>query len=738
MGLERSLNPTEARAESAAEGGMSRRTFLKASAAAGGGLLLSFSLPALRRHAEAAGLPTANTFAPNGFIRIDREGRVTLIAHKAEMGQGVYTSMPMLIAEELEVGLDQVHLEPAPPDDMLYGDPLLLNHQVTGNSSSVRGAWEPLRRAGATARAMLVSAAARSWKVDASSCRAERGTVIHVPTGRRVTYGALADAAASVPVPEKVALKDPKDFTLIGTPAKRLDTPDKVNGKAQFGIDVKVPGMKIATVAACPVFGGKLAGVDDSKVKAVKGVHQVVRLDNAVAVVGDHMWAAQQGLGALDIRWDEGPNARLTTADIVRQLEAASQKPGVVVRKEGDLARAMAGAARKVEAVYQTPFLAHAPMEPMNCTVHVRQDGCDVWVGTQVQTAAQAAAAKVTGLPLEKVRVHNYLLGGGFGRRLEVDFIAQAVEIAKQVEGPVKVVWTREEDTQHSVYKPYFYDRLAAGLDEQGLPIAWSHRLTGSSIMARMLPPAFKNGIDPDAVEGAAEPPYAFPNMLVEYVRQEPPGIPTGWWRGVGPTHNVFVVESFIDELAAAAKMDPVKYRRALLGKSPRARAVLELAAVKAGWGQPLPPGSGRGVSVLHAFGETYIAQVAEVSVSKGGDVRAHRVVVAVDCGMIVNPDTVTAQMEGGVIFGLSAALFSEITLKDGRVEQSNFHNYRVLRINEAPVIEVHLVKSAEAPGGIGEPGTSALAPAVTNAIFAATGKRVRKLPIDKAELHSI
>jgi len=737
MDFERSLNPTEARAESAVEGGMSRRTFLKASAAAGGGLLLSFSLPALRRHAEAAGPSTANTFAPNGFIRIGRDGRVTLLMHKAEMGQGVYTSMPMLIAEELEVELGQVHLEAAPPDDTLYADPLI-GQQMTGNSTSVRGAWEPLRRAGATARAMLVAAAAQSWKVDARSCRAERGTVIHVPTGRRLKYGALADTAARLPVPDKVALKDPKDFKLIGTPAKRLDTPDKVNGKAQFGIDVKVPGMKIATVAACPVFGGKLAGVDDSKAKAVKGVRQVVRLDNAVAVVADHMWAAQQGLGALDIRWDEGPNARLTTADIVRQLEAASQKPGAVARKEGDVARAMAGAARTVEAVYQTPFLAHATMEPMNCTVHVRKDGCDVWVGTQVQTRAQAAAAKVTGLPLEKVQVHNFLLGGGFGRRLEVDFIAQAVRIARQVEGPVKVVWTREEDTQHGVYKPYFYDRLAAGLDAQGMPIAWRHRLTGSSVMARMAPPLFKNGLDPDTIEGAAEPPYTFPNMLVEYVRQEPPGIPTGWWRGVGPTHNVFVVESFIDELAAAAKMDPVKYRRALLGKSPRARAVLDLAAVKAGWGQPLPSGRGRGISLLHGFGETYIAQVAEVSVSKAGDVRVHRVVAAVDCGMIVNPDTVKAQMEGGIIFGLSAALFSEITLKGGRVEQSNFHNYRVLRINEAPVIEVHLVKSAEAPGGLGEPPTSGAAPAVTNAIFAATGKRVRKLPIDKAALHSI
>ena len=494
--------------------------------------------------------------------------------------------------------------------------------------------------------------------------------------------------------------------------------------------------MKIATVAACPVFGGKLAGVDEAKAKAVKGVHQVVRLDDAVAVVADHMWAAKQGLAALDIRWDEGPNAKLSTADIVQQLEAASQKPGAVARKEGDVAKVMAGAAQKVEAVYQVPFLAHATMEPVNCTVHVRKDGCDVWVGTQVATRAQATAAQVTGLPPEKIRVHNHLLGGGFGRRLEVDFITQAVQIAKQVAGPVKVIWTREEDIQHDIYRPYFYDRLAAGLDGEGRPIAWSHRITGSSILARYFPPAFKDGLDPDTVDGAVELPYTFPNVVVDFVRQEPPGIVTGWWRGVGPTHNIFMVESFIDELAAAAHKDPVEYRRALLGKSPRARAVLDLAAEKAGWGQPLPAGHGRGVSVQHVFG-SYLAQVAEVAVSKEGEVRVQRVVCAVDCGMTVNPDTVKAQMEGGIIFGITGALFGEITIKDGRVEQNNFSDYRILRINEAPVVEVHLVKSTESPGGIGEPGTSAIAPAVTNAIFAAIGKRVRKLPVKADELRS-
>ena len=727
------LNVTRDDAGFASEGGVSRRTFLKVSAAAGGGLLIGFYLPAVR--AAPATAANAGAFAPNAFVLIGRDDTVTLIMPQVEMGQGTYTSMPMLIAEELEVDLGQIALEAAPPDDRRYANSLI-GFQVTGGSSSVRAMWEPLRRAGAVARVMLISAAAQGWNVDLTSCRAEKGEVIHGPTGRKLSYGALADTAAALPVPDSVALKDAKAFKLIGTPAKRVDTPDKVNGKALFGIDVKIPGMKIATVAACPVLGGKLARVDDSTAIEIKGVRQVVRLDDAVAVVADHMWAAIQGLAALDIEWDEGPNAKVSSADIVRQMETALQKPGVVGRKDGDVAKAMAGAAMKVEAVYQVPFLAHATMEPMNCTVHVRQDGCDVWVGSQVVSRAQATAAEVTGLPLEQVQVFNHFLGGGFGRRLEVDFVTQAVRIAKQVDGPVKVVWTREEDIQHDIYRPYYYDRMAAGLDAQGLPIAWRHRVTGSSIEARWLPAAMKDGLDTDAVEGAAvELQYAIPNILVDYVRQEPPGLTTGWWRGVGPTHNIFMVESFIDELAAAAKKDPLEYRRALLAKSPRARAVLDLAAEKAGWGQPLPPGVGRGVSLQFAFG-TYLSQVAEVAVSKDGEVLIQRVVCAVDCGIIVNPDTVKAQIEGGIILGLTAAQFGEITLKNGRVEQSNFNDYRALRINEAPTIEVHLVISAEAPGGIGEPGTVGIAPAVANAIFAATGKRIRKLPV-KDQLRS-
>jgi isoquinoline 1-oxidoreductase subunit beta len=712
-------------------GGFSRRGFIKVSAAAGGGLLLSIGLPAFTGEAAAA---TA-VFAPDAFIRIDADGKVTMVMPQVEMGQGTYTSIPMLIAEELEVELATVQLEHAPPNDKLYANPLI-GFQATGGSTSVRGFWEPLRRAGATARNMLISAAADTWGVAASDCRAEKGVVTHAASGRKLGYGELAAKAAGLPVPEKVALKDPKDFTLIGTPAKRLDTPAKVNGTAMFGIDTRLPGMKIAAVAISPVFGGKLAKADDSKALAVKGVRQVVKLDDAVAVVADHMGAAKKGIEALEITWDEGANAKLSTGDILQQLESAAATPGVVGAKEGDVEKAIAGAAKKIEANYHMPFLAHAAMEPMNCTVHVTKDSCEVWVGTQVATRAQATAAEVTGLPPEKVQVHNHLLGGGFGRRLDIDGVTLAVRIAKQVEGPVKVVWTREEDIQHDIYRPFYYGRLTAGLDATGAPVAWHHRVVGSSILARWYPPAFKDGLDSDAVEGAAGP-YGFPNVLVDYVRQEPPaGLFTGWWRGVGITHNAFIVEGFIDELAAAAGKDPVDYRGALLAKSPRAKAVLDLVAAKSGWGEKLPAGSGRGVSLLFGFG-SYIAEVAEVTVDKDGQVQVKRVTCAVDCGQVVNPDTIKAQMEGGIIFGLSAALYGEITLKDGRVEQSNFDSYQVVRIDQAPQVEVHIVQSGEAPGGIGEPGTAAIAPAVVNAIFAATGKRLRKLPIDSGALKS-
>src|SRR5437899_494210 len=564
---------------------ISRRQFLSTSAALGGGLLIGF------RTGPLIGASAA-PFVPNAFIRIGSDGQIVLTMPYVEMGQGTYTSIPMLIAEELEVDLKQVRLEHAPPNEKLYANPLL-GVQATGNSNAIRGAWRPLRQAGATARTMLVSAAAKRWNVDAASCRAQSGEVRHAPTGRRLKYGELAADAASMPVPESVVLKRPGEFKLIGTPAKRLDTPSKVNGTAVYGIDARPPGVKIATLAQSPVFGGRVKSVDDAKAKAVKGVRQIVRLDDAVAVVADHMGAAKKGLAALVIEWDDGPHAKLDTQQIVDQLEKASLNSGAVAQNVGNTDTAMASALNNVEATYQVPFLAHATMEPMNCTVHVRKDGCEVWVGSQVVARAQAAAAKTAGLPVDKVVVHNHLIGGGFGRRLEIAGVVRALQVALQVDGPVKVVWTREEDIQHDMYRPCFFDRLSAGLDGNGAPVAWKHLFAGSSIIARWGPPFFKDGLDPDTTEGAIDLVYALPNMHVEYLRMEPPGIPTAFWRSVGPSHNVFVVESFMDELAIAVKQDPVAYRLALLDKTPHAKAVLALVAQKAGWGEKLADGGG-------------------------------------------------------------------------------------------------------------------------------------------------
>jgi isoquinoline 1-oxidoreductase subunit beta len=718
------LKPNSALRESIprTDAAVTRRGFLQAGLAVGGTLVVGFHLP-LARGAQ----PGKSAFAPNAFIRIDPHGKVTLIMPQVEMGQGIYTSVAMILAEELDADFDQVSLEAAPPNDKLYGNPTF-GIQVTGNSNSVRAFWLPLRKAAAGTRVILVQAASQQWKAEPASIRTEKGEAIHEASGRRLAYAALIDRAQSLTPPKDPPLKDVKDFKLIGNPRKRLDTPDKVNGKVVYGIDAMPPGVKFATVAACPVFGGTVGHVDDAKAKSLPGVHQVIVLKDLVAVVGDHMWAAKQGLGALGITWDDGPHAAISSDDVWKQLRAASKTEGAVAKVAGDIAKGLAEG-DLLEAAYELPFLAHATMEPMNCTVHVTPTTCEVWVGSQVLSRVQAISAKVTGLPLDQVTVHNHLIGGGFGRRLEVDMIDSAVQIAKQVDGPVKVVWTREEDMQHDVYRPVYRDTLSASV-ANGRIVGWKHRITGSSIIARWLPPAFQKGIDVDAIDCAADIPYDIPNLRVEYVRDEPPAVPTGFWRGVGPNNNVFAIESFMDELAKKSNKDPVAFRRDLLGKAPRLKAALELAAVKAGWGNPLPARTGRGIALQTAFG-SFIATVAEAEVDTNGEVHVRRMISAVDAGIVVNPDTVVAQLQGGLIFGLTAALYGNITIARGRVQQSNFNDYRMLRIDEIPQIEVHLIKSDEAPGGIGETGATAAPPALGNALFAATGIRLRRLPID-------
>jgi isoquinoline 1-oxidoreductase beta subunit len=709
---------------------LTRRTMLKA-AGVGGALLLTVQLPLAATKAVApSGAPA--TF--NAVVRIGADDVVTLVMPRVEMGQGTYTAVPMLIAEELEVDLAKVRLEHAPADDKLYALPGA-GVQVTGGSNSIRTAWLPMRQAGAAARMMLVAAAAQTWGVEAGACKAENGVVVHAATGRRLRYGALAARAAKLPVPTEIALKERSQFKKIGSAQKRLDGPEKGNGTARFGIDVQLPGLRIATVAASPVPGGRVKSVNTQAAQAVRGVRQVVQLDNVVAIVADHMGAARKGLAAAQVQWDDGAAARYSTETMVAELAKASEQDGATARKEGDVAaaKAMAGT-RTLEAVYQQPLLAQAPMEPMNCSVHLHSGGCEIWLGTQVPTRAQAAAAQAAGMPVEKVQVHNHLLGGGFGRRLDVDFVTQAVRIAREVKGPVKVVWTREEDMQHSTYRPYHYNRLSATLDAQGQPVAWHHRVTGSSIIARYAPAGFKNGVDTDAIRDAAGP-YDFPNLLVQYVRQEPPeGLLTGWWRGVGHMQNAIPVECFIDELARAAGQDAIAFRKPLLAKHPRALKVLEVAAEKSGWGQPLPKGRGRGIALTLSF-RTYAAQVVEVSVDAEGNVKTDRVVTVVDCGQVVSPPSLEAQVQGGIVFGLSAALFGNISIKDGRVEQSNFHDYRVLRMNEMPLMETHAIPSTEDPTGIGEISTVVITPALLNAIHDATGKRIRRLPMGAADL---
>jgi isoquinoline 1-oxidoreductase beta subunit len=708
----------------------SRRSVLKAGLA--GGFVLTFHLPV--RAANEPNQPPDNPtgqFAPNAFIRIDHAGKTTLVMPQVEMGQGVYTALPMILADELDADFSQVVLEHAPPSDKLYGNPLF-GIQVTGNSNSIRAFWKSLRIAGATARAMLIQAAASQWQVDPSSCTAANGAVTHAASGRASSYGDLADAAAAVAVPTDPALKDPKDFTLIGKPVKRLDTPNKTDGKVIYAIDAIIPDMKIATLAQSPVFGGKIAHVDDSAAKNLPGVRKVVVLDDLVAVVGDHMYAAKKGLDALVITWDNGPNAQLTSDDIWNDLRVASRKDGVVAKSIGDVEKGLTQGDR-YDGEYELPFLAHATMEPQNCTVRLTPGACEIWTGSQVIARVQQAAAEAAGLPIDKVTAHNHYIGGGFGRRLEIDMITSAVRIAKQVDTPVKVIWTREEDIQHDIYRPVYRDTISASL-QNGKIVAWKYKVSGASVFARWAPPVFTNGIDIDAVDSAVDMPYDIPNRQVAYVRAEPPAVPTGFWRGVGPNNNVFAIECFMDELARKANMDPVEFRRGMLGNNPRLKASLDLVAEKSGWGQPLPPRVGRGVCVQPSFA-SFIATVVEAEVDNNGEVHLRRVTSAVDTGIAVNPDTVIAQLEGGLIFGLTAALWGEVTIDKGRVRQSNFNDYRMLRIDEVPNIEVHVIKSSEDPGGIGETGSTAGPPALRNAIYAATGVALRRLPIERAAL---
>ena len=711
-----------------------RREFIRTGAAIGGGLLVSLYVPLPDGRSDALAAEEKD-FALNAFVRIGTDESVTVISAHSEMGQGIYTSLPMLLNEELQADWSKVLVEAAPVD-RVYNHPVF-GIQMTGGSTTSPAEWERYRRMGALARTMLIEAAARQWNVEASSCHVDNGAVIHGATRRRATYGSLANAAAQLTPPADVLLKSAKAFTLIGKPTRRLDTPSKTNGTAQFGLDVSVPGMLTAVVARPPVFGGKVAKFDASETLKVPGVKAVEQVPSGVAVIAARFWPAKIGRDKLVIDWDLGPNAGLSTDQMLRDFAEVAKQPGTIAKKTGDPATALKTAAKTITAEYDVPYLAHAMMEPLNCVVDLRSDSCEIWTGTQFETIDRANAAQVAGLAPEKVQIHTTLLGGGFGRRANPasDFVVEAVHVAKAAKAPVKVVWTREDDLKGGWYRPMWHDRFVAGLDANGNPVAWTHTIVGQSIMQGTLFESFgiKDGVDAASVEGAADILYGIPNVRVD-LHTPKIGVPVQWWRSVGHSHTGFSVEAFLDEVAHAGGKDPYELRRALLAKQPRMLAVLELAAQKAHWGSKLPAGVGRGIATHFSF-DSYVAQVVEASVEKNGTVRVHRVVCAVDCGMAINPDTVKAQMEGGIIFGLTAALKSEITLKDGRVEQGNFHDYQMLRIFESPEIEVHIVPSSETPTGVGEPGVPPVAPALANAIFAATGKRIRRLPIRASDL---
>ena len=707
--------------------GVDRRQFLKTSA----GLVIGFTV-APRTGLSALQAPAAKPLPdPNAFLRIGTDESVTVLLAHSEMGQGIWTTLPMLLAEELGCDWTKVRVEHAPAAPAYahtaYG------MQMTGGSTSTWSEFDRYRQAGALAREMLIAAAAERWKVDPSGCRAEKGSIVH--EGQRLSFGQLAEAAQNRKPPAQVKLKDPRDWKLLGKPTKRLDSPEKVTGRAQFGMDVRLPGMLTAVVARSPVFGGKVRSFRAEKAKAVAGVRSVVEVPSGVAVVAEHFWAAKLGRDALEIDWDPGPGAQLDTDRMREEFRAMAATPGAKAAAAGDAEAGMRSAAKTVEAEYELPYLAHATMEPMNCTVKIAANGCEIWAGTQFQTMDQKSAAEILGLKPEQVKVHTTFLGGGFGRRATPtsDVVSEAVHVAKAAGGgaPIKTVWTREDDTRGGYYRPMWFHRVRVGLDGGGMPVSWRQTIVGQSILAGTPFEAMmvKNGVDQTSVEGAADSPYVkgAPSHLVD-LHSPRTVIPVLWWRSVGHSHTAFVMETFVDALAHEAKQDPLDYRRRLLKDYPRHLGVVNLAAEKAGWGKPLPEGRFRGLAVHESF-ESYVAEVAEVSIADGR-VRVHRVVCAVDCGVCANPAGVEAQLQGGVAFGLTAALYGEMTFKAGRVQQSNFHDYPLLRLKEMPRVEVHIVPSSEKSGGIGEVGVPPIAPAVANAVFAATGKRLRRLPL--------